>query len=47
MGREAICDCTFNGTTAKVKALLESKELILRGDIRMRARRSTHFTMSG
>jgi hypothetical protein len=37
MGREAICDCTFNGTTAKVKALLESKELILRGDIRMSA----------
>ena len=37
MGREAICDCTFNGTTAKVKALLESEELILRGDIRMRA----------
>jgi hypothetical protein len=37
MGREAICDCTFNGTTAKVKALLESEEIILRGDIRMRA----------
>jgi hypothetical protein len=37
MGREAICDCTFNGTTAKVKALLESEELILGGKIRMRA----------
>jgi hypothetical protein len=37
MGREAICDCTFNGTTAKVKALLESEELVLRGDIRMHA----------
>jgi hypothetical protein len=37
MGREAICDCTFNGTTAKVKALLEFEELILRGNIRMRA----------
>jgi hypothetical protein len=37
MGREAICDCTFDGTTAKVKALLESEELILRGDIRLRA----------
>ena len=36
MGREAICDCTFAGTTAEVKALLESEELILRGDIRMR-----------
>ncbi len=37
MGREAICDCTFNGTTTKVKALLESEELILRGDIHLRA----------
>jgi hypothetical protein len=37
MGREAICECTFHGTTAKVKALLESSELILRGDIRMTA----------
>jgi len=37
MGREAICDCTFEGTTTKVKALLESEELILRGDIRLRA----------
>ena len=37
MGREAICDCTFDGTTTKVKALLESDELILRGDIHLRA----------
>ena len=37
MGREAICDCTFAGTTTKVKALLESEELILRGDIQLRA----------
>ncbi len=37
MGREAICDCTFAGTTTKVKALLESEELILRGDILLRA----------
>ena len=37
MGREAICDCTFDGTTTKVKALLESEELILRGDISLRA----------
>jgi hypothetical protein len=36
MGREALCECTFEGTTAKVKALLESEELILRGDICMR-----------
>jgi hypothetical protein len=37
MGREAICDCTFADSTAEVKALLESDELILRGNIRMRA----------
>jgi hypothetical protein len=37
MGREAICECTLADTTAEVKALLESDELILRGDIRMRA----------
>ena len=37
MGREAICECTFAGTTTKVKALLESEELILRGDIHLRA----------
>jgi len=37
MGREAICDCTFDGTVTKVKALLESDELILRGDIHLRA----------
>jgi hypothetical protein len=36
MGREANCECTFEGSTVKVKALLESAELILRGDIRMR-----------
>ena len=37
MGREATCDCTFDGITTRVKALLESEELILRGDIRLRA----------
>jgi hypothetical protein len=37
MGREATCECTFNGTTARVRAFLESQELILRGDIRMTA----------
>jgi hypothetical protein len=37
MGREAICDCTFDGTTAKVKALLETNEIILRGDIHLHA----------
>ncbi len=37
MGRETTCDCTFDGTTAKVKALLETNEIILRGEIRMTA----------
>jgi hypothetical protein len=37
MGREATCDCTFSGTKAKVKALLETNEIILRGGIRMTA----------
>jgi hypothetical protein len=36
MGREAICECNWAGTTAKVKVLLESTDLILRGDIRKR-----------
>jgi hypothetical protein len=35
MGREAICECILGDTTAKVKVLLESEELILRGSIRM------------
>lgn len=38
MGREAICECIVGNTAAKVKVLLESDELILRGNIRMRAR---------
>jgi hypothetical protein len=36
MGREAICTCDWAGTVAEVKALLETSELILRGDIRKR-----------
>jgi hypothetical protein len=36
MGREAICECNWAGTTAKIKVLLESTELIIRGDIRKR-----------
>jgi hypothetical protein len=36
MGREAVCTCEWAGTVAEVKALLESNELILRGDIRKR-----------
>jgi len=36
MGREAVCTCDWAGTVAEVKALLETSELILRGDIRRR-----------
>jgi hypothetical protein len=34
MGQEAICQCDWNGETARVKALVEPPELILRGEIR-------------
>src|ERR1700733_6390372 len=36
MGREANCVCTWNGEAARVKALLEPPDLILRGEIRRR-----------
>jgi hypothetical protein len=36
MGREATCACEWNGATARIKALLEPPELILRGAIRRR-----------
>jgi hypothetical protein len=36
MGREAECTCNWNGTAAKVKALIEPPELILRGELRRR-----------
>lgn len=36
MGREAVCTCDWAGTVAEVKALLETGELILRGEIRRR-----------
>ena len=36
MGREAICSCNWNGETARVKALLEPPEMILRGELRSR-----------
>lgn len=36
MGREANCRCDWAGTTGSVKVLLESTELIVRGDIRRR-----------
>ncbi|MEE3627215.1 hypothetical protein UCD39_25075 [Nitrospirillum sp. BR 11752] len=34
MGLEALCHATWNGGAGEVKALLESRELILRGDLR-------------
>jgi hypothetical protein len=36
MGREATCTCNWNGETARVKALLEPLEMILRGELRSR-----------
>jgi len=36
MGREADCTCDWNGTSAKVKALIEPPELILRGALKRR-----------
>jgi hypothetical protein len=36
MGREATCTCNWNGETARVKALLEPPEMILRGEKRAR-----------
>jgi DNA-binding XRE family transcriptional regulator len=36
MGREAVCTCDWAGTVAEVKALLETGEIILRGEIRRR-----------
>lgn len=34
MGREAICHAEWNGGAGEVKALLETRELIIRGDLR-------------
>jgi hypothetical protein len=36
VGREAVCACEWGGTTAEVKALLETSEIILRGGMRKR-----------
>jgi hypothetical protein len=36
MGREATCTCNWNAETARVKALLEPPEMILRGELRAR-----------
>ena len=40
MGREANCTATWQGETAHVKVLLESTEIILRGEIRGRIPRA-------
>ncbi|MCY1125731.1 hypothetical protein OU426_02590 [Frigidibacter sp. RF13] len=40
MGREAICSIRWQGEAAEGKALLESEEVILRGDIRARIPRA-------
>ena len=36
MGREAVCTCRHNGVIVHVKALLESSEIILRGELKRR-----------
>jgi hypothetical protein len=36
MGRESECTCAWNGTSARVKALVEPPELILRGGMKLR-----------
>jgi hypothetical protein len=36
MGREAECECEWNGARSRVKALIEPPDLILRGEIRRR-----------
>ncbi len=36
MGREADCSCRWAGGVAKIRALLETRELILRGELRRR-----------
>ena len=41
MGREAQCVCVWNGKTYNVKALLETSELIIRGELRKRVPSST------
>jgi len=41
MGREAVAMCRWQGKVAEVKALLESHEIILRGDIRAKISRAT------
>jgi hypothetical protein len=36
MGRESICKCDWAGVTAKVKVLLETNEIVIRGELRGR-----------
>ena len=49
MGREAVCTCRHNSGIAHVKALLESSEIILRGDLKRRIAFSalTHVRTDG
>jgi hypothetical protein len=46
MGREAVVVAHWNGAIAQVKALLESAEIILRGEIRARIPRATISSIS-
>lgn len=46
MGREAAAVAHWNGEIAEVKALLESTEIILRGDIRAKISRATISSFS-
>lgn len=41
MGREAIATCEWRGEVAEVKALLEAREIIVRGDIRLKLERAS------
>lgn len=46
MGREAIATCHWRGEAAEVKALLEGREIILRGAIRLRLDRAACEAMA-
>jgi hypothetical protein len=46
MGRETVAVAHWNGKTAEVKALLESTEIILRGEIRARISRAAIANIS-
>ncbi len=46
MGREAAAICRWRGARAETKALLETHEIILRGDLRLRIDRASIGAMS-